>query len=84
MSERTAWAAQFAQVKRLHNWVLEVERLLDAGLAKAGEMVNNETVGSHLDAWREEMTRPLTDDTLTETEQKCLTEFLRVLSNLRP
>ena len=84
VSERTAWAAQLAQVKRMHNWVLEVEHLLDVSLADTLETVSNETVGSHLDARLQQMTPHLTDGTLSELEQKCLAEFLQVLSNLRP
>ncbi len=50
----------------------------------AGEKVSNETVGNRLDAWRERMAVHLTDSTLSERERECLTEFLQVLSNLRP
>ncbi len=41
-------------------------------------------VGSRLDAWREQMTKHLSDGTLAELEQECLTELLRVLASLRP
>ena len=46
-------------------------------------MVNNETVGQRLDAWRQAMSQHLTDGTLSPLEQECLTQFLQVLSNLR-
>jgi hypothetical protein len=84
VAERAGWAEQLAQVKRLHGWLLEVEHLLDSSRAKAGEVVNNVTVGTHLDRWRERMNRQLTDGSLSQLEQECLTEFLQVLSNLRP
>ena len=84
VAERAAWASQLAQVTRMHGWVLEVEHLLDASLAQPGEVVSNATVGSRLDAWHEQMARQLTDGTLSELEHECLTEFLQVLSNLRP
>jgi hypothetical protein len=84
VAERAAWAGQLAQVKRMHGWVLSVEHLLDGGWAQEGEVVSNVTVGSRLDAWREQMAKRLTDGTLSEREQECLTEFLQVLSNLRP
>ena len=84
VAERAAWAGQLAQVKRMHGWVLEVEHLLDGSWAQEGEVVSNVTVGSRLDAWREHMAKRLTDGTLSEREQECLTEFLQVLSNLRP
>jgi hypothetical protein len=84
VAERAAWAEQLAQVKRLHGWLLEVEHLLDESLAAAAEVVSNATVGSRLDSWREQMARHLSDGPLCELERECLTEFLQVLSNLRP
>lgn len=84
IAERAAWASQVTQIKRLHGWVLEVEHLLDESLAQPGEVVSNETVGSRLDTWCEQMAGPLTDGMLSQLERECLTEFLQVLSNLRP
>jgi hypothetical protein len=84
VAERAAWTDQLAQVKRLHSWLLEVEHLLDGSLVPAGEVVSNGTVGSRLDGWRERMTTQLTDGSFSELERECLTEFLQVLSNLRP
>jgi hypothetical protein len=85
VAERAAWTKQLAQIKRMHGWLLEVEHILDTSLVQAaGEKVSNETVGNRLDAWRERMAVHLTDSTLSERERECLTEFLQVLSNLRP
>jgi len=84
VAERVAWAEQLAHIKRLHAWLLEVEHLLDASPAPEGEVVSNETVGSRLDAWRAQMATQLTDGSFSELERECLTEFLQVLSNLRP
>jgi hypothetical protein len=84
VAERAAWTDQLAQVKRLHNWLLEVEHLLDESLVPKGEVVSNVTVGSRLDSWRERMSTHLTDGSLAELERECLAEFLQVLSNLRP
>ncbi len=84
VAERATWADQLAQVKRLHGWLLEVEHLLDASPAQAGAVVSNATVGSCLDSWREQMARRLSDGTLSEQEREYLTEFLQILSNLRP
>ena len=84
VAERAAWTDQLAQVKRLHSWLLEVEHLLDESLVPEGEVVSNVTVGSRLDGWRERMGTQLTDGSLSELERACLTEFLQVLSNLRP
>ena len=84
VAERAAWSKQLTQLKRMHGWVVEVDHLLDESLAQPGEVVSNATVGSRLDAWREQMAKQLTDGTLGERERECLTEFLQVLSNLRP
>ncbi len=84
VAERAAWADQLAQVKGLHGWLLEVEHILDTSLAAVGEGVSNAAVGSRLDSWREQMGRHLSDGSRTDQGQHCLTEFLQVLSNLRP
>jgi hypothetical protein len=68
----------------MHGWALSVEHILDGSWARSGEAVSNRKVGSRLDAWREQMAGQLTDGTLSQQEQECLTEFLQVLSNLRP
>jgi len=84
VAERATWAEPLAQVKRLHDWLLEVEHLLDRSPATEGEVLNNVTVGNQLDRWRERMSRLLTDGSLSQLEQEGLREFLQVLSNLRP
>jgi hypothetical protein len=84
VAERATWADQLAQVKRWHGWLLEVEHLLDASPAQAGAAVSNALVGSRLDSWREQMATRLSDGPLSEQEREYLTEFLQVLSNLRP
>jgi transposase IS66 family protein len=84
VAERLAWREQLAQIKHLYDWLLEVEHLLDESLVPQGEVVSNVTVGSRLDRWRERMTSQLTAGALSPLERECLTEFLQVLSNLRP
>ena len=41
-------------------------------------------MGRRLESWRQMLESQLTEETLSEPEQACLTEFLQVLSNLRP
>jgi hypothetical protein len=84
VAERAAWVDQLAQVKRLHGWLLEVEHLLEASPRQEGGVVSNATVGSRLDHWREQMATRLSDGTLSPQEREYLSEFLQVLSNLRP
>ncbi len=84
LAERTPWAAQLAQVKGMRQWVLDAEHILDGSLTQAEEVVTNATVEQRLDAWRQQMAEQLTDVRRSSLEQECLTEFLRVLTNLRP
>jgi Transposase IS66 family len=84
LAERSGWASQLAQIRRMRQWVLDAEHILDGSWAQTGEVVSNETVGSRLDGWRHTLAQQLTDGTLSEGEQACLAEFLQVLSNLRP
>jgi hypothetical protein len=84
VAERAAWADQLGQIKRLHSWLLEVEHILDGSWAQGGPKVSNAKVGRRLDAWRKQMSRHLSDGTLSELEQECFTQFLQQLSNLRP
>jgi hypothetical protein len=83
VAERAAWAKTLAQVKRMHQWVLDAEHILDGSWAQAGDVVTNETVGQRFDAWRQEISGHLTGGSLSTLEQECLTQFLQVLSNLR-
>ena len=84
VAERSAWSEQLAQVKRMQQWVLEVEHILDGSWVKGGAKVSNAKVGRRLDAWCKQTSRHLTDGTLSELEQECLTTFLQQLCNLRP
>lgn len=80
VAERTIWAEQIAQIRRLHTWLLEVEHILDGSPTAEGDVVSHATVGRRLENWCEQMTRHLHDGNLSELEQKCLTEFFQVLA----
>jgi hypothetical protein len=84
VAQRQQWAEQVAQVKRMHQWVLDAEHILDGSWATAEQTVNNETVGLRLDMWRAGRASQLADGTLSPVEQECLEQFLQVLCNLRP
>jgi hypothetical protein len=83
VGERRAWTEQLAQVKRMHQWVLDAEHILDASWAKPGEEVSNERVGRRFDRWRKRLGQYVTDPTLSAVEQECLKQFLQVLANQR-
>jgi len=84
LAERSGWASELAQVTRMRDWVLQAERILDGSWAPAGEVVTNARVAERLDAWRQKLAGLLSAGTLSELEQACLTQFLQVLSSLRP
>jgi hypothetical protein len=84
LAERASWASSLAQVKRKRHWVLAAEQILSGSVAQAGEALSNEIVGERLDVWRQTLAGRLTDGTLSELEQTCLSEFIQVLTNLRP
>ncbi len=83
VAERAGWSEQLAQLKRMRQWVLDVEHILDGSWACGEAKVSNAKVGRRLDTWRKQMSRHLTDGTLCDLEQECLTQFLQQLSNLR-
>ena len=84
VAERSSWLEQLEQVKRMRQWVLDAEHILDGSWAKSGECVSNKKVGQRFDRWRKTLARSLSDGKLSPVEQECLEQFLQVLSNLRP
>ncbi len=64
--------------------MLDAEQILSGRWAQPREGVSNKTVGKRLDVWRQTLACQLTDGTLSELEQTCLSAFVQVLSNLRP
>jgi hypothetical protein len=84
VGERAAWAQPLAQLRRMRQWVLEAEQILDGSWAQPGEQVSNATVGQRLDHWRQTLASRPSTPPLAELEQECLTDFFQILSNLRP
>ncbi len=84
MAERSKWAEQIEQVKRMRQWVLDAEHILDGSWAADGEALSNELVAQRFDHWRIALAEHLTDGTLSPLEQECLEQFLHLLSNFRP
>lgn len=84
VAERAAWREPLAQVKRMRQWVLDAEHILDHSWAKPAEQVSNAKVERRFDRWRKTLAECLSDAKLSPLEQKCLQHFLQVLSNLRP
>lgn len=84
LTERTAWSKPLAQVKRMRQWVLEAEEILDGKWAQGEAVISNATVGQRLDAWRATKASQLRTGSLAPVERECLKEFLQQLANLRP
>ncbi len=84
VEERSHWSQQIASVKRMRQWVLDAEQILDGRWAKPGEPLSNQKVGRRFDRWRKQLTRSLAEGNWTPVERSCLEQLLHVRSNLRP
>lgn len=84
VAQRSTWTEQLEQVKRMRQWVLDAEHILDGSWATAEEVLSNEHMARRFDHWLQTMNEHLTSGTLGSTEQDCLRPFLQVLLNLRP
>jgi hypothetical protein len=84
LTERTAWSKPLAQVKRMRQWVLEAEQILDGRGAQGEAVMSNATVGQRLDTWRATKASQVRTGSLAPVERECLKAFLQQLSNLRP
>jgi len=85
VAERKNWTDELEQVKRMRQWVLDAEHILDGSWAAADqELVSNELVGQRFDRWRMSLAAHLTDGTLSPTELECLEQFLQLFSHVRP
>jgi hypothetical protein len=84
LTERTAWSKPLAQVKRMRQWVLEAEQILDGSGVQGEVEISNAMVGQRLDTWRATKASQLRTGRLSPVERECLKAFLQQLSNLRP
>jgi hypothetical protein len=84
LTERTAWSKPLAQVKRMRQWVLEAEQILDGSGGQGEVEISNALVGQRLDTWRATLAGRLRAGSLAPVERECLKEFLQQISNLRP
>jgi hypothetical protein len=84
VAERKNWADELEQVKRMRQWVLDAEHILDGSWVAQGEAASNEQVGQRFDQWRMALADHRTSGTLSPTELECLEQFLQLFSNVRP
>lgn len=82
---RKEWQDKMSQIQRMQTWVIEAEHILAGDWAKEEEVLTNQAVTEHFDAWLVTLQALLSaEENLTETEKECLTHFLKVSVNLRP
>lgn len=96
VEEREIWREPIEQCKRMRQWVLDAEDILDGSWAEMQEgssasqqkseskCITNKEVGIRFDAFIKELSQNLMKDVLSQTERECLERFLQVLKNLRP
>jgi hypothetical protein len=84
VGEYEGWLPQIEQSKRMREWVLQAEHILDGSWAARSQEVNNAEVGKRFDAWHATLQTLSTAATLSAQEQKCLDHFVKVTTNLRP
>jgi hypothetical protein len=78
------WKDRVEQVKRMREWVLSAEHILDGSWATSGQPLSNEAVASRFDSWYKTLQELSNQATLSPDMQECLEHFLKVLGNLRP
>ena len=96
MARREIWRERIEQVKRRRQWVLDAEHILNGSWAEIPEQgkndkeipskknLTNKEVGLRFDKFLQELGQKLKEEEMDQIECKCLEEFLRVLTNLRP
>lgn len=84
------------QMKRMRQWVIDAENILNGSWVEIPEesqddretlqkkLSTNKEVALRFDQFLEDLRREYEIGEMSQTERKCLEEFLRVLSNLRP
>jgi hypothetical protein len=78
------WDSRVQQVKRMREWLLEAEHILDGSWATSEQPLTNEAVASRFDVWYRTLQELSSQGVLSPEEQQCLDHFLQVLGNLRP
>ena len=90
------WREKIEQLKRMKQWVLDAEHILDGSWAQVPEQsdgcqpsaakrrLTNQEVGARFDAFLQDVSQELTKEGMSQTERDCLEEFLRVFHNVRP
>ncbi len=84
IERREQWREELDCVRRMHGWVLEAEAILSGSWAGEADKVTNAGVALRFDAFVAKLKEQASEQKLSETEQRCLSHFLHVTTNLRP
>lgn len=96
MGKREIWRERIEQLKRMRQWVLDAENILNGSWVEIPEKgknnkeippkknLTNKEVGIRFDKFLQELGQKLIEEEMDQIERECLKEFLRVLTNLRP
>jgi hypothetical protein len=96
LRKREIWREKVERLKRMRQWVIDAENILNSswveipeGMKENQEMLQkklstNKEVALRFDPFLEDLRLEYEIGEMSQTERKCLEEFLRVLTNLRP
>jgi hypothetical protein len=84
-ARRKASAEELSAVRRMHERVLQAERILSGdALRTEGIAISNATVAERFDRWCACLEEELREGELSEAERACLEHFVHVTRNMRP
>jgi len=96
IEKREIWREKVEQLKRMMQWVIDAENILNCSWVEVPEgmksdqeklqkkLSTNQEVALRFDPFLAELRHKYAIGEMSQTECKCLEEFLRVLTNLRP
>jgi hypothetical protein len=96
LRRREIWRERVEQLNRMRQWVVDAENILNGSWVEIPEgmkgdretlqkkLITNQEVALRFDPFLENLRQEYTKGGMSQTEQKCLDEFLRVLTNLSP
>ncbi len=81
---REGWRETFHSLKRMHQWIVETERILAAEWGEPKEVLSSAQVAQRFDRWVSDLEHLFHSGTLNADEQHCLEHFLNVTQSQRP
>ena len=84
LREQGAWKETLAQIRLMHEWVLQAEHIFDGSWSGAPEEVTNAAVGERLDRWLEQLQTYLSTLEPSGLLYQGLEPLAQTLLHLRP